>query len=136
MKRIGISIVAAVALAGMVFAAGADAHRIKYDSAVSAKYTKPDKKDPYAKGGFTGSVTSEKARCAKARTVTLNLRAADGTTQVVGTDLTDATGAWSLQPSNAAAGTYFAEVSKKVLRKSKKHRHVCKAAISKDVRVK
>lgn len=135
MQRIGTAVIAALALTGL-FAAGADAHRIKFDSAVTAKYSKPDKKDPYAKGGFDGAVTSTKARCEKRRTVTLNLRAADGTTQVVGTDLTDATGAWAIVPASATPGSYFAEVSKRVLRKSKKHRHVCKAAVSRDVKVK
>jgi hypothetical protein len=135
MKRIGISIVAALTLTGL-FAAGADAHRVKFDSAVTAKYAKPDKKDPYAKGGFAGAVTSTKARCEKKRTVTLNLRAADGSTQVVGTDLTDAAGAWAILPATTAPGTYYAEVSKRVLRKSSKHRHVCRAAVSKDIKVK
>lgn len=135
MKRLLIAMIA-TALTATLVPAVANAHRVSYDSTVTAKYTKPDKKDPYATATFGGAVASSKARCQKNRTVTVNLQGSDGTTRTVGTDQTDATGAWVFQTSDAASGTYFAEVSKKVIRKNKKHRHVCRGAISRTVNVK
>ena len=136
MKRIGITIAATVALAGAMFVAEATAHKAKFDTAVSAKYNKPDKKDPYAVANFDGALSSSKARCEKNRTVTLYKREANGTSTVVGSDVTDLTGAWAVQPSSVAPGTYYAQTAKKVLRKNRKHRHVCKAGVSRDISVK
>ena len=67
----------------------------------------------------------------------MRLRAADGTSSVVGTDLTNRAGAWAFQATgDVAPGDYFAQVAKKVLRKDAKHRHVCRKAVSGDVTVK
>jgi len=41
-----------------------------------------------------------------------------------------------IAPSSTAPGTYFATVAKKVLRKSTKHRHICRKAVSNDLQVK
>lgn len=55
----------------------------------------------------------------------------------VATAVTDSTGAWLIRPSGTVApGTYVAEAAKKVLRKSKKYRHICARAISREVVVK
>ncbi|MEO7197767.1 MAG: hypothetical protein ABIZ50_04770 [Solirubrobacterales bacterium] len=137
MKRVATLILATLALSGAVFVTGAAGHKVKFDTTVTAKFNKADKKDPYAKpANFDGSVNSAKRRCIKNRTVTLRLRAANGTTSVVGTDLTDASGAWLIAPTSVAPGTYFAKVTKRVLRKNTKHRHTCRRAVSKDVKVK
>jgi len=123
------------ALMSFVFVAGASAHKIRFDTTVSAKFNKPDKNGS-TEGNFDGTVSSQKVRCEKNRTVNLRFRAADGTTPIVGSDLTDLSGAWAIQPAGAILGTYFAQTPKKVLRKTTKHRHVCKKAVSKDVVVK
>lgn len=128
---------ASVALMSAVFVSGAVAHTFRADTTITAKYNKPKPKDPHATGTFDGTVTSAKARCVKARNVTLRMRTAAGSNPVVGSAVTDLNGAWVVTPSSTVApGTYFAKVAKKVLRKSMKHRHICKAAVSKDVTVK
>jgi len=115
----------------VVFVAGAAGHTARFDSTVTAKFDKQA-------STFDGTVDSVKPPCKTNRTVNLRLRATDGSTTVVGTDVTDSLGAWVIQPTSApAAGTtYFAEAAKKVLRKNSKHRHVCRVAVSKDVNVK
>ena len=121
----------------MVFVAGAAGHIAKFDAMLTVKFNKPAKDDPYAKtANFDGSVVSAKPRCEKNRTITLRQRTADGSSTLVGTDLTDLAGAWLIQSTTVAPGTYFAQTGKKVLRKSTKHRHICKKAVSKDVTVK
>jgi hypothetical protein len=130
LKRAATVILATVALMSVVFVAGAAGHRIKYPSTVAAKFDKHTT-------AFDGSVASAKRGCVTDRTVNLKLRATDGSTPVVGTAVTDSTGAWVIQPTSApVAGTYFATAAKKVLRKNSKHRHVCSRAVSKDVKVK
>jgi hypothetical protein len=123
-------VLATVALVSVVFVAGAAAHRVKFESTVTAKFDKQA-------NAFDGTVASAKRGCVTTRTVNLTLRATDGSTTVVGTAVTESNGAWVIKPASApAAGTYFAEATKKVLRKNTKHRHVCAPAVSKDVKVK
>ena len=130
MKRLGTLMLATVALMSVVFVAGAAGHRVKFESTVTAKFDKQT-------NAFDGAVASPKPGCVTGRTVNLRMRATDGSTTVVGTAVTDSTGAWVIQPTSApAAGTYFAEAAKKVLRKNTKHRHVCAPAVSKDVKIK
>ena len=136
MRRVVILIVATLALASVVLAGQATAHKAKFDTSVSVKYNKPDKKDPYAVANFEGALSSAKARCEKNRTVTLYKRESNGTTTAVGSDATDLTGAWAVQPSSVTPGKYFAQTNKKVLRKNRKHRHICKAGVSRDLNVK
>ena len=137
MKRAGTLILAIAALTSVVLVAGAAGHRVKYDSTVTAKFKKAGH-DPYTQPArFDGAVSSEKPRCVKNRTVNLRLLANDGSSSVVASDVTDSSGAWVIQPATApAAGTYFAEATKKVLKKNSKHRHVCRAAVSKELKVK
>lgn len=137
LKRVGILTLAIAALMSVVLVAGATAHKAKFETTVTAKFSKPKKNDPNATAGnFDGIVTSTKLRCERNRKVNLKLRAADGSSSVVGTALTDAKGAWVVTPASVAPGTYFAQVPKRVLRKSKTHRHICKKVVSKDVTVK
>ncbi len=129
MKRVGTGLIAAILVSGVV-AAGANGHAVKYDSTVTAKFDKQART-------FDGAVESAKRGCAKNRSVNLRLRAADGSSTVVGTDVSDALGAWVVtSTSDPAPGTYFAEATKKVIRKNKNHRHVCAPAVSKDIKVK
>ena len=130
MKRLGILTLATAALMSVVFVAGAAGHKVKYDATVTAKFDKQA-------NAFDGAVASPKSGCVTGRTVNLRMRATDGSTTVVGTAVTDSTGAWVIKPTSAAAaGTYFAEAARKVLRKNTKHRHVCAPAESKDLKVK
>lgn len=134
MKRAATSILIATALMCVVFVAEAGAHTVRYASAVTANFKKETGKDPAT---FDGVVTSSIPRCAGARQVNLRLVAADGSSTVVTTAVTDATGAWTIpQSGTVAPGTYVAEAAKKVLRKDKKHRHICAKATSKQVTVK
>jgi hypothetical protein len=117
-------------MVSMVFVAAAIGHTARFSSTVTVKF---DKKTAI----FDGAVASDKRGCVTNRTVTLRLRAADGSTSVVSTGTTDAAGAWQIQATNPpASGTYFAEAEKKILRKNSKHRHICAPAASKDVTVK
>ena len=137
MKRAATLILALAAIMGVGLVGAAAGHKVKYDSTVTAKFKKAGH-DPYTQPArFEGTVDSEKLRCLKNRTVNLRLLATDGSSTVVASDVTDLNGAWVIQPASApAAGTYFAEAAKKVLKKNRKHRHVCRAAVSKEVKVK
>jgi len=127
---------AVMALMSAVLVSGAAGHKFKATSTVSVKFDKPKPNDPYAKGTFEGNVSSEKARCEKRRTVTVYQRTATGST-TVGSDVTDVNGAWQVVPAGTVApGDYYAQVAKRVIRKNTKHRHICRAAVSKDVTVK
>lgn len=132
MRRLIAAVLATLALTGVVFVAGAQGHKVKFESEVTAKFTKETKKQAAT---FDGVVTSTKAKCAKDRIVNLRLRNADNSSTRIAGDVTDANGVWVIQPETLANGTYFAAAKRKVLRKNTKHRHVCKTAISKDVKV-
>ena len=121
----------------VVFIGAAAGHRAKFDSTVTAKFKKAGN-PPYAEPAtFDGTVDSVKPRCERNRTVNVRLRAADGSSTVVATDLTDSAGAWVIQlTTDPTPGTYFAEATRKVLRKNPNHRHICRKAVSKDVKVK
>ena len=137
MRRVGILTLAIAALMSVGLVAGAAAHTAKFETTVTAKFNKAKKGGTKpTPANFDGTVTSTKPRCATNRNVELRLRATDGSSSVVGTALTDATGAWVITPASVAPGTYFAKVPKTVLRKNQKHRHICKKAVSKDVTVK
>jgi hypothetical protein len=137
LKRAATLILALAAIMSVVLVGGAAGHKVKFDSTVTAKFKKAGH-DPYTQPArFEGTVDSVKPRCVKNRTVNLRLLATDGSSTVVASDVTDLNGAWLIQPASApAAGTYFAEAAKKVLKKNSKHRHVCRAAVSKDLKVK
>ncbi len=124
----------AVALVGVVFAAGASAHRFGFESRVTADYNDPNRHSPYMH--FSGQVTSEKARCFKDRRVVLKRREANGAVTTIAQDYTDSEGTWLIVPASTPEGTYFARATKKVIRKDGQHRHTCLQDISKDMRVK
>ena len=127
---------ATAALMSVVFVPAAVGHNVKYDSTITAKYKK-EGKDPVADPAtFSGVVDSVKAPCKADRTVSLRLRGQDGTGTEVAADQTDSAGAWEIQQASFAVGTYYAQVTKKVLRKNSDHRHICKKAVSPDVTVK
>jgi hypothetical protein len=60
---------------------------------------------------FTGKVSSAKKQCREDRKVTLYMKPYDGSADVaVGSDKTDASGAWTIEGS-FAAGIYYARVA-------------------------
>ena len=132
MRKLITALIAVLAVGAVGFAAVAAAHTVRFDSAISAKYERPTKTKTAA---FAGEVSSPKARCMKNRTVNVRLRQTDGSSVVVGSGSTDAAGEWRIEFADLAKGTYFAQVKKKALRKNKKHKHICKRAFSKDVKV-
>lgn len=134
MKRVAASILMAVALASVVFAAGASGHRFGFESRVTSDYNDPNRHSPYMH--FKGEVFSEKARCVKDRRVVLKKREADGSVTTIAQDYTDREGVWLIVPASAPEGTYFARATKKVIRKDGVHRHTCLPDVSKDMRVK
>lgn len=133
MKRTAGIALAVAAMAAAVLAPAAGAHTVKYDSTVTAKLKKGGKDS----NTFSGVVDSTQAKCVMNRTVDLFLRVDNGADSLIGTDATSDLGEWEILPaSELAAGTYYATAPKVVLKKNKKHRHVCKRATSKDVTVK
>lgn len=61
--------------------------------------------------GFTGKVSSPKKQCHDDRKVTLYMKPYDGSADTaVGSDKTDASGAWSIEGS-FVAGIYYARVA-------------------------
>jgi len=132
MKR-SMKILLAAVIASALFATVAAAHTVKYDATVKAKVKKGGKEA----GTFSGTVESTSARCSTNREVKVYLRNSNPPDTLIGADFTDTAGAWELIPaSEIAPGTYYAVVSKSVLKKNKKHRHVCKPGQSADLSVK
>lgn len=133
MKQLGAVSLATLALMSVAFVSVADGHTSAYDSTVTAKL----KKNGKDADSFYGNVDSTTLRCEMDRIVNLRLRAASGPSTLVGTDVTDSVGDWEvLLTEDAAPGTYYAVAAKKVLRKNKKHRHVCTRVLSRDLTVK
>lgn len=134
MKR-SLRMVGVAALACGVFAALAAvavAHTARYDSSVTISFQRGHH------GGsdeFSGLVVAPKARCEVHRTVAVKKRV-DGPDQLIDTDLTNKDGQWELKAPGTTAGTYYARARRKVLRKDANHLHVCKPAISHDLKVK
>jgi hypothetical protein len=117
---------------GIVFAVAgvAAAHTVNYDATVTIHF-KPGHKG--SADTFSGDVTSDKASCQRRR-IRLIQKQETGNVKIA-TDHTDKTGAWEIQLPAAAPGTYFAKATKRVLRDTPKHLHVCNPASSKDITV-
>ena len=124
---------AGVAIAFAALAPTAGAHTVKYETTVTAKVKKGGKDA----NTFSGEVASTKAKCFMDREVRLFQVVDNADDTLIGSDRTDDAGGWELLPSTEpAAGTYYAQAAKSVLKKNKKHRHVCKRASSDEVTVK
>jgi hypothetical protein len=133
MKR-SLRTVAAVVLGCAVFAVSAvvaAAHTARYDSSVTISFQRGHHTESDA---FSGRVISTKARCQIHRTVAVKMRV-DGPDPVIGTDLTNKDAEWELKAPGTTAGTYYARARRKVLRQDANHLHVCKPAISQDLKV-
>lgn len=132
MKRTISTVIIGAALTATALAPTAGAHTVKYDTTATIKFKKGGKDA----GTFSGGVDSVKPRCEANRTVNVLVRGTESDA-TIGTDGTDALGDWTLTSmTDVTPGTYYAVVAKKVLRKTSKHRHVCKRVQTADLTVK
>jgi hypothetical protein len=131
LSRLAIRVALAILVVGAVGAGVASAHKKKIKAAVTIQWTAND--DPYAIGDIFSGDVATKEKCREDRTV--KVFRAQGV-QPIGTDETNDRGHYRVQVTGPASpGDYFAKVKKKVLRKNKRHRHVCKKAISPTITV-
>ena len=125
MRRIviGLSVVGLV----MVVGAGiATAHKTKFPS--TATLAAINDKDA------AGTVASSKGKCRKNRTVKVFRQAEGGSAfkpTLVATTESDKGGKWQTKlTGNTKGQTYFAKAPKKALRKNRRHKHICKPALT------
>src|SRR5215208_4830626 len=104
-----------------VWAVVAGAHTVGYNSHVTTAFQSGHRQ---ANDIFSGTVISGKPLCERHRRVAVQ-RSVDGPDALVGTDFTDADGRWEVQVHDAPAGTYYARATRKVVRRSPGHLHVC-----------
>jgi len=127
-----LTTLAATALACAVIAPAAEAHTIKYETTVTAKVKKGGKDA----GTISGAVDSTSPRCVIDREVKVFQHVDNADDLLLGSDRTDDAGVWELPTLSLTTGSYYALAAKSVLKKNKRHRHVCKRAASKDLSVK
>jgi hypothetical protein len=134
MKLSRVAVYAAVAMlvVGAVGAGVVTAHKKKIKSTVTISWN-DNIVGPYDEGDrFEGDVGSKKKKCRQDRKVTV--KRVGGAT--VGSDRTNDQGHYRVQLSgDAASGDYFAKAKKKLIKKNKKHKHVCKKATSPTITV-
>lgn len=119
---LGVTIFSALAIG-----ATAIAHEVQHDSKVTVRYQK-------ANDQFAGKVVARKQRCEQARTVRIIRVEEDGKTRVA-TGTTDDAGSYAIPYEVAETGKYFARVTREVLRRNQKHKHVCAADRSATINV-
>lgn len=124
MKRIAAVAVMA-ALMSVSLVAVATAHTVRHDSKVTFQV----KKNGQEADTFEGKVISDSDRCVADRLVRIK-QEVDGKDVVVAKTTTNADGEYSVPTGDLEPGTYYAVVTRKVLRKNDKHKHVCKRAVS------
>jgi hypothetical protein len=126
LSRLAMYVAAAILVVGAVGAGVVTAHKRKIKATVTIQWN--DNEGLYSPGDiFSGDVATKK-KCRKDRTVNVFRDQGD---QLIGTDETNNQGHYLVEVAGEASpGDYFAKVKKKVLRKNKKHRHVCKKARS------
>jgi hypothetical protein len=133
MKLSRAAVYAAVAMlvVGAVGAGVVTAHKKKIKATVTIQWS--DNEGPYASGDiFSGDVATKK-KCRKDRTVKVFRAQGD---QQIGLDKTNNQGHYVVEVGGEASpGDYFAKLKKKVLRKNKKHKHICKKATSPTITV-
>jgi hypothetical protein len=123
---IGLALTAA--LLGGVLIGTAVAHKKLIASKISLLYQGSDYGD-----SMTGSVSSGNPGCKAARQVTLFKAASNGGASTVYTQATtNAAGRFKFDPKGQVfqPGSYFAEASRKVLKRNRKHRQICSRADS------
>jgi hypothetical protein len=105
----------------------ASAHKKKIKSTVTISWS--DNDGIYQESDvFDGDVGSKKKKCRADRKVKVFRAQGD---QQIGTDETNNQGHYVVRVGGEATpGDYFAKAKKKVIKKNKKHKHVCKKATS------
>ena len=132
MRRAGVALAATILLSG-VLAATAPAHTVKHEGTLTAKLKKGGKEA----GSFYGALDSTSGRCEVDREVRVKLATEGGPDTTVGGGFTDPAGDWEVTaPADLTPGDYYAKAPKLVLKKNKKHRHVCRRAVSDPITVK
>jgi hypothetical protein len=86
----------------------------------------------YSSGAFSGTVSSERARCERGRSVTL-IKQRRGNDRVVGSTTSNRQGSWRIGTADAS-GKFYVRVGRKVSG-GYGHSHVCGAATSRKIRV-
>jgi hypothetical protein len=129
LRIVATVMLACAALAALV--AVAVAHTARYDSTVTIHF-QPGHGD--VSDTFSGRVISVKALCERHRQVDVRRRL-EGPDELLGTTFTDRDGHWELHPGSTPTGTYYAKAMRKVLKRTSRHRHVCKPEISNDLPV-
>ena len=123
MKRIaGVAVMAT--LMSLSFVGVATAHTVKHDSTITFQ-VKKNGGDPDT---FEGKVSSEADKCVADREVLFYVVTPSGD-EVIGETTTDADGNYSA-PAYPEPGTFYAVVTRKVLRNTEEHTHVCKKEVS------
>ena len=119
---LAVAVIASVLLASLLVGT-ATAHVKRFDSTVRIT-------DYADNASFLGAVSSERKACKRKRRVTVWKRNPGAMDGPVGTARTNRRGIWAVFAPNADSAVYYATVKRRVLRKSAKHRHVCKPARS------
>lgn len=129
MKRMVVGL-AVVVLVASVGAGTATAHKKQFSSSATLAIADKD---------AAGTVGSAKKKCRKKRTVKVFRQAAAGPpfpAELVATTKSNRVGRWAARLSGKTKGeTFFAKARKKVLRKNRRHKHVCRGATSGTVTV-
>jgi len=127
MKRAGILGLTIALIAGLAIAGPAMGKAKKIESEVEIDGWGP----PTTYDKFVGDVHSRKPKCERNRTVTLYYEE-PGFTKNVGSDVTDETGDWSIEPLVFGDDPYYVTVDRKKVGKGKK-KLVCKEDTSPSV---
>lgn len=105
----------------------ANAHTVRDDSVVTFHQRAAESQT------FVGRVISQRPRCERERIIRVFQRSGDSQ-ELVGRTTTNNRGRYELEFSGES-GTYYAVAARKVFANNAKHLHLCKRAVSKDVRV-
>jgi hypothetical protein len=126
-RIVGSAVIVSVVLASMMVAT-ATGHTVRLDSKVRITQYVDNT-------SFLGKVGSERKACKRKRKVTVWKRNPGAMDGPVGSARTNRKGIWAVFAPGAESGVYYATVKRRVLRKSAKHRHVCKGDRSSSFRL-
>jgi hypothetical protein len=114
LRRIGTPLLVVIAVCGLAAVAGA--HKKTYPTTVTAQAQN--------KNQIEGKVLSTKTKCVPGRIVALYSPAG----ALEGTDSTDSLGNYRIAAKDLAPGTHTVKVNKRVITKTKRHKHKCAPA--------
>jgi hypothetical protein len=126
MRRAALALLVGAALCGLV-AGTALAHKNLINSVLNLNYDSPDSGDV-----ISGTIASGKSACVRGRPVTLFVQSGGSETAYARTNAASS-GDFQFLPNEGKVfpdGTYIARVTRKVLLKNRRHRHICKPAHS------